>query len=439
MKDIGIKNIIIGIFAVAAIIAFLIFSGAIKLSEDTSVARGSVEIWGTVPSSVMLPQIDSLRNQDLRISYEEKDESTYESELINAFAAGSGPDLFLMPHENILRHKDKIFEVPYANFPKAQYESTYINQSKLFLTDTGILAVPMVVDPIIMYYNKSLINSSFILDVPQYWDEMIDFAPQITDASGSGDVAISAVAMGTFDNIENAKEIITALILQNDNPMVGINPINDTYQSVLALDEGLTNKTVQAIDFYTSFADFSSNTYSWNEALIDSKNKFIAGELAIYFGKASEVEEIRKKNPNLDFGIELFPQIRDTTIKRTHGSMIGIAMSKQTQNPIGAATVSALIAGPEVAGKIADAMLMAPAHKSLLRVKPDDTFGTLVYNSAIISDGWIDPERNQTESLLRTLVRNVNASALTTNEAVRRTHTALNDVLENSINQTLNN
>lgn len=434
MKNIGVKNIITGVFVVGALFGFLIFSGAIDLGTDTQEARGNVVVWGTIDAQVIQKYIDLTKNQNLTVNYAQKQPETYENELVNAFASGTGPDVFIMPHENILRHSDKVLEIPYSSFAKDVYESTYVDEADLFLTDTGVIAFPLTVDPLIMYFNKSLISSAFILDIPQYWGELTEFSQAITQYSGSGEVSISAAALGTFDNILNAKGIMSALIMQNGNNIVGTDSRDSTKFSLLNATGDSQLKVAQALDFYTSFAQFGNDNYSWNEALVDSRNKFIAGELALYFGRASEVEDISKKNPNLDFGAELLPQVEGNTTKITQGAMTGVAISKQSKNINGAIAVASTMAGSVIVDGLAAELRVAPARKDLLRNKPEDAFKTLVYNSAIISRGWIDADPDKTSSLFRTLVRNINTGALNTTGSIERVSADLDTLLDQTIN-----
>jgi len=434
MKNIGIKNIITGIFVIGAAFGLLIFSGVVKLGGDQQQAVGTVTVWGTIASETIEPYMEYVRTTDLTVNYVAKRPQTYENDLINAFASGTGPDLFLMSHEGLIRNRDKVFEIPFDSFSRESYEQLYIDESRLFLTSTGSTALPLTVDPLIMYYNKSLLSSSFILDIPSYWDEFIEFAPQITESTASGELVLSAVALGTFDNIPHAKSIIATLLMQNGNPIVGNDEFTNKKVSTLAGENGAYDASREALDFYTSFAEFGSNTYSWNEALVDARNKFIAGELAIYFGRASEVEDIRRKNPNLDFGVAILPQLRSSNIKITQGNMMGVGISKQTKNLTAAFSVASGMAGTYFVDGLANDLLVAPAHKDLLKNKPDDALRSLVYNSAIISRSWIDPAPEKTNDLFRTMIRNINSGAQNIDDAINRTDRSLKTILDQSIN-----
>lgn len=437
MKNIGLQNIIMGTFVFAAVVALLVFSGLIKVGQDTQEARGSVTVWGTIPFSTMQKYIEQSKTKNLNVNYQVQDLVTYESDLVNAIAAGNGPDLFIMPHEDILRNKDKIFEVPFGNLPRRDYTNRYIREAELFLTDTGVLALPVSVDPLVMYYNKSLMSSAFVLDVPEFWDEVIAFTPDLTVGDANGRISISGAALGTFENISSAKAILSSLLIQNGNDLVDIDPVSGKYRSTLALNQDNFNQTKQALEFYTSFADLNNANYSWNEALPRSLDMFIAGDLGLYFGRASELADIRRKNPNLDFDVALLPQLRGGTSKSTFGYMNGIAISKQSKNITGALQVASSLTGADTAGSLSSEISQVPARIDLLRNKPEEAYLTLFYNSAIISDGWIDPAPKLTNPLIQGLIRNVNTGGLSVSESISRTHTDLNTILEDTINTTV--
>ncbi len=438
MKNIGIQNIIMGIFIVAAVIAIAVFSGFVDIgNRNESQAKGKVVVWGTIPFSTMQKYIDQSRGKDLTVNYVVQDEATYEYNLINAMAAGNGPDLFIMPHESILRNKDKIFEVPYESFPRRDYTSRYVRSSEIFLTDTGVLALPVVVDPLVLYYNKSLLNSAFIINIPEFWDELTATIPSLTVVDGTGRISIAGISMGTFDNLDDAKSILTELMIQNENRIVDTDPSSGKYRSLLGLDNGSFEKTKQSLEYFTSFANLDKANYTWNEALPRSLDMFIAGDLAFYIGKASELENIRKKNPNLDFEVTFFPQVKGTTRTSTFGYLTAIAISKQSKNLAAALAVSSSLSGSAIAGPLSTELGQAPARFDLLADKPADAYLDLFYRSAQVTDAWIDPDPVKTDELFRNLIRNVNSGAMTTNDAIMRMHTDFNTILGETINTTM--
>jgi ABC-type glycerol-3-phosphate transport system substrate-binding protein len=252
-------------------------------------------------------------------------------------------------------------------------------------------------------------------------------------------VSLSGAALGTFDNIESAKALLTTLMLQNGNRIVGTDPSSGQFRSLMALDNQALQQTQQALGYYTSFANINAANYSWNEALPTAQDMFIAGDLGLYFGRASELPEIRRKNPNLDFDVTFLPQLRGTTRKATFGYMNGIAVSGQSSNVAGALAVAGALSGQEIAGALSAELGHVPARIDLLRNRPEDGFLNMFYNSAIIADGWVDPDPDLTDPLIKALIRNVNTGALSITDALARAHTELNIILEDTINTTITN
>lgn len=434
LKEIGIKKIITIIFIIGGIFAFLLFSNVIKTGNKKGTVSGNIVVWGTIPFDIMQPYIDQSNTKTINVSYKVQNKTSYESDLLNAFAAGRGPDLFIMPHEDILRNADKIFEIPYTSFPKNNYQSNYVNEANIFLTNTGVLAIPMSIDPMVMYYNKQLISSAFLIEPPKYWDELNVFSSKITLSDANGAISQSGVAMGTYDNIKNAKGILSTLLLQNGNRIIGTDPSTGKKISKLTFSDNSFNEAKQALDFYTSFSHFGNSNYSWNESLDSSLEKFITGDLALYFDKASEMENIRKKNPNLDFDVTLIPQINKTSIKTTYGAMTGIAIAKQTSNKAAAISVASSLSGKNISEKLTRDLSIAPVRRDLLKNKPDDARLTLFYNSAIIARAWFDPDPQSTNILFKNLVRSINTGSKNTDEALKRMNTELNNLLNRTIN-----
>ena len=439
LKEIGIKKIITVIFIIGGIFAFLIFSNVIKTGSDKGAVSGNIVVWGTIPFDIMQPYIDQSNTKTINVTYKVQNKATYESDILNAFAAGRGPDLFIMPHENILRNADKIFEIPYTSFSKNDYQSKYINEANIFLTNTGVLSIPMSVDPMVMYYNKQLISSAFLIEPPKYWDELSAFSSKISFVDAGGAISQSGVAMGTYDNIRNAKGILTTLLLQNGNRIVGTDLLTGKKRAELAFSDDSFEQAKQALEFYTSFSNFGNSNYSWNESLDSSLEKFITGELALYFGKASEMENIRKKNPNLDFDVTLMPQINETSIKTTYGAMTGVAISKQTSSKAAAISVASSLSGKNISEKLTRDLSIAPVRRDLLKNKPDDARLTLFYNSAIISNAWFDPEPQSTSILFKNLIRSINTDSKNPDAALKRINSELNNVLNRTINLVIEN
>src|SRR3989344_1061153 len=108
---------------------------------------GKVVMWGTADSAVTNGFLEQLATEDKSfqdVNYAQKNPATYEADLINAIASGSGPDLVMLPQESILRFSDKIQPIPYGSVSQRTFLDSYIDEVALYLGDGGSAALPLL-------------------------------------------------------------------------------------------------------------------------------------------------------------------------------------------------------------------------------------------------------------------------------------------------------
>ena len=327
-----------GIFVALVVVGVGVFSlfGGVGGNDST----GPVVIWGTIDQTAMDKIFTALSEKDKTLqdaTYVYKKPATYQGELINAIAAGAGPDLVLLSQSTIGTLQDKITIVPYSTVSQSTYLASFVDEGQLFLTPQGSLALPFVIDPLVMYWNRDTFTSVGESSAPQYWNDFIALAPKMTSLDAGGTVRRSAVAMGTWDNVTHAKAVLSALMMQTGDFVTGRSAAG-ALTVTLGAKQDTTNvaPAAEALRFYTDFANPSKTTYSWNRSLPASYNAFAAGDVAVYFGPASEYRSIAERNPNLRFAVAVMPQLMGTSAKITSGSIQGLAVSRGARNPAGA-------------------------------------------------------------------------------------------------------
>lgn len=437
LKDIGFKNIITVFFVVATVIGFLFFSGMIKTGKDAQKVKGKIVVWGTIPYNTIQPYIEKSRTKDIEVIYSVKDKNNYERDLVDALASGNGPDLFIMSHGKILRNADKAFIIPYSSFPREGFLSTYIGESHIFLTPSGILAIPFFVDPLVLYYNKQLIASSYLVSHPKTWKEFVEYSQKITDADEYGTIHIAGAAMGSYDNVTHAKDILSTLLLQNGNPIVGDDPMSGKKKSVLSLTKENMEAAKNTFLFYRSFQDRENSHYSWNASLENSRDRFASGDLGLLIDRASQVERTMKRNPNLSFGIAVVPQVEGAKTKKVFGELYGVAISKHTKNLKAAILIASRLTGKDIAKGFADNFHVAPVRVDLLKSIPEDEQKSIIYKSAIIADAWVDPDPEESDSVFRNVVRAINAKSVDIYQAIRKLNADIQSILDTTINKVI--
>lgn len=310
------------LFIIAGVVSFAMYKG----SGSSSTALPAITIWGTFPDDVFDSYVSDINNNSqtpVSITYTHFDPESFSTEFIAALARGRGPDAVLIPADMVLSHMDKFTLIPYTALPSRTFMDTYIQEAQIYTTSSGILAIPFTVDPLIMYWNRDMFNSAGIATYPRYWDEFNSINKKLTIKDSNGNIRRSAIALGDFTNVVNAREILGSLFMQMGNPVTAYDS-QGSLDTTIKLSASVSPKL--AIDFFTQFVDPTNANYSWNRGMTDSKTSFLAANLATYFGFASELLGIRAKNQNLNFDAAPLPQIRKGGIKSSYGRMYGLSL-----------------------------------------------------------------------------------------------------------------
>lgn len=405
-------------FILAALFGVLVFSGVIKIGTDNSPgALGTVVLWGTVKTQAVAPALDAfnLANQSFIVKYVEKSAETFDQDLLEALAEGRGPDMYLLTDDLVFRYKNKTLTIPYDNFPLASFKQSFAGAGEVFLTSKGILAFPMFIDPLMMYYNRSILDANGIAIPPANWNELVAMVSTLTKKNESNIIEQSAVALGQFSNITHAKDIIATLLMQIGNPIVAEQ--NGIFVSTLGGDTGKADLG-SVLKFYTDFADPLKSVYSWNRSFTNSSDAFSSERLAFYFGFGSELATLVDKNPNQNFLIAPVPQMKGATFKLTSARVSGIAISAFSKNITTAVTAAGLMSAGDFASTLANALGVAPARRDLLQNIPKDAYSPSLYASALYARSWLDPSPKDTDNIFRGMVEGVLSNNMSPQNAI---------------------
>ena len=181
-----------------------------------------------------------------------------------------------------------------------------------------------------MYWNKDLFSSAGISQPPQNWEDFSEDVKIFTEKNEAGNITQAGAALGELNNIKNGKDILSMLIIQAGNPIIKEDS-NGNFKA--ALDEkDISNKepAVSAIKFFNDFSNPNKTVYSWNKALPKADTMFAKGALAMYFGYASEMSEIKDKNPHLNFDLAEVPQIKGDKSKTSFAKIYALAIMKNS-------------------------------------------------------------------------------------------------------------
>ncbi|HEV7423576.1 MAG TPA: extracellular solute-binding protein, partial [Candidatus Paceibacterota bacterium] len=402
-----------------AVFGVLVFSGAIPIGKNNSAGNlGTVYLWGTIKGSLMTPLIQEFNtaNPTFIVKYVEKSADTFDQDLLEALATGVGPDMIFLPDNLAYHYANKIYPVPYQSYPLATFRNTFASAGEVFLTSKGILAFPILIDPLVMYYNRSTLDANGVVYPPAFWDDMTTLVPTITKKDNSNKIIRSAVALGQFSNVTHAKDILSTLFMQTGNPIVAEKEgvFNSTLRSISNQEHTLSS----VLQFYTDFADPNKDIYSWNKSFPNSTDAFSAENVTFYFGYASELGSLINKNPNENFLAAPVPQIKNANFKLTNAHVTGLAILSSSKNLTTAFTAAGLLTNPNFVSKLALATGVAPARRDLLAAKPADSYSPIFYASALFARSWLDPSPSDTDTLFKNMIEGVLSNNITVTGAI---------------------
>jgi len=407
-----------GIFLIAGLAFLATYKGKDSVERDLPM----ITMWGTVPSN----DFSSYKNELSlalglvdKINYLEKKEKNFIPDFIATLARGEAPDAVIVPLDILASQSDKFNTIPYEIFPERDYKNSFLQIGEQLMTNSGLIGIPFSVDPLIMYWNRDMFNKAGIPNPPKTWGEVQEFVPKLTQKNGST-ITKSAIALGEYRNITNAKEVLSTLIMQAGDPIV----FNSSVGPVVTLGStnanGYGNPSEEALKFFVDFANPNSNNYSWNRSLPSSQNMFVAGNLAMYIGFASEISSIRNKNPNLNFDITLIPQTKNAKKEVVYGKLLVLAyplMSTLTQSAF-AITNNLII--PDAQKIWSQKQYLPSVSRILIDEETTDPYMTLFNKQAIIADSWQDPDKVKTDEIFKNMIENYASGVVTAVGAVQK-------------------
>lgn len=431
MKNVSaFQIIIIAIFIFIAIVGVAIFAGFGGLDKA---GTPNAVIWGTVPAGTIneLVRNINLASTVIEVTYVEKNKDTFEDEFVNAVAEGSGPDAVLLTDDILYSQKNKLQPIPFNIITERNYLNTFVDASNIFISSKGILGVPLAIDPMVMYYNKNIFSAAGVASVPRYWDDLSTIGPSLIKRTDTSNITQAMLPFGEYENVNNAKEILATLLFQAGNPITVRNKTNDTVFSVLdSAGSTIASPAEAIIDFYTSFADPSKELYTWNRSLPKSRDAFLSGVLAIYFGYSSELGKLQDKNPNLNFDVASMPQDKDGKVA-TYGKITAFSIVKNTKNFGGALSVITKLTSKDSIKVWQSLTNMPSVRRDLISEATSDPYMDIFNKSAVQSLSWYDPHSTKSDKVFKDMIESITSGRKKMTDAVSDARIQLDKILKN--------
>lgn len=293
-----------------------------------------------VDSETFRPLIDAYQkgHSNVRITYVEKDSVSYEQDLIDALAAGQGPDIFSINNAQLPEYINKITPAQESFWHFVDYRSAFLDTVVSdFTKDNRVYGTATSVDSLALYYNKSFLASAGVYTPPKTWAQLATAVQKLTRQNGVGYFSTSGVALGLSSQapsgkINRGEDILYLFMLQKGAVPWRSDGSQPTFGESVQKNGELVNPAVDALTFYTSFANPESQNYTWNSRSDYSIDSFVNGRAAMMINYSYARDTIRQKNATLDFGIAPVPQPNLTDPEVNFSNYYGEVVSKQSKN-----------------------------------------------------------------------------------------------------------
>lgn len=439
------------------LLIFVLTAGFGCKTTDTATKKASEPIvltfWQTFDDSDAFSEIISKYqaiHPNITIEYKKFRYEEYENELLNAWAEDRGPDIFAIQNTWLKKYQTKLSPMPDEITMSYMVETGTIKKevvpqlkttksltirdlknnfadvvsSDVILEDGKIYGLPLSIDTLVMFYNRDLLNSAGITSAPSYWNkEFQQTIKKLTKQDPKKGLVQSGIALGTSKNINRASDILSVLMMQNGAIMTSGEQV--TFHSVPTSMSNNYNPGLEALRFYTDFANPNKEVYCWNDEQPNALEAFTSGSLAMFFGYSFNIEQIRAQAPKLNFGIARLPQIEGNSLEINFANYWVDTVSKKSKYPNESWDFIQFLTKEENA-KIYLAKTKKPtALKSLINTQKDDEDLGVFAEQILSAKSWyhgksiIDAERAISEMITLALNNNDNLLDVLVDGAVK--------------------
>ena len=426
--------ITLAIFIVCIIAGTIMFANYKGSSSATKLP--AITIWGTFPKPAFDQYVSTINNtlaDTITVNYVQENPNTFSQDFISALARGTGPDVILIPADMILPHEDKVALIPYTVLPQRTFLDTYIDEAQIYVSPNGILGIPFTVDPLMMYWNKDMFNTAGVAIPPKHWGDFTSLNTKLTVKDQNGNIRKSAVAMGDFNNVTNARELLGSLLLQIGNPVTRQDITKGTVSTTIINSYQVS--PVSALQFFTQFVDPTNVNYSWNRSMPDSRTAFLSGTLATYFGFSSELNTLRTKNPNLNFDVANLPQTDSGSIAASYGKILAFSLIRSSPNTNAAFQIISTLTNPTNMAQLAQTTYSPSVRRDVIGQGSNDPYLSIFNQSALISRTWLDIDPYISNQIFGSMIQSITSGQKLIYQAIQDAGDQYDLILKNALQQ----
>ncbi len=290
-------------FLTVVVVVFLVIRFVVPLFGSKSNEKVTVSYWGLwEDASVMQSLITEFQkaNPNITVVYSKEDPKQYRERLVTRIKNSTGPDIFRYHNTWVPQLSTILLPLPTSVISGSDFKQQYYSAAQKDLIKNGaVYGIPLGIDTLALFLNKEALQAAGVT-APTTWEDFASSAKALAVKDETGKIKTAGAALGAFDNITHAPDIISLLLLQNGADLQSLNTT--------------VSNASDALQFYVSFTKDEGKV--WDETLDPSILAFAKGNLAMYFGYSWDIFTIKALNKDLVFEIVPVPHLpnRDITV-----------------------------------------------------------------------------------------------------------------------------
>lgn len=421
------KTKIILFSALGLVLLIVIVVILINPFKEKAAAPVTLEFWSVFDDSIVYqPLLAKYRElyPNVTINYHKKNVSSYEKELVDALAAGRGPDIFSIHNSWLPKHKEKMAAAPETLIAPSRFNEVFVDVAgQDFIYENKIYALPLSVDSLALFYNKDLFNSAGLTSAPKTWTEFNSAVEKLTKRDVKNNIIQAGAALGTAKNINRSTDILTALMLQSGATMVNKDKTEAAFNQSLSSSGENFNPGRQALTFYTNFANPTLKVYTWNGLQHYSIDAFVEGQTAMMLNYAYQLPTVRARASHLNFGVAALPQISATSKKITFANYWAQAVNQGSVNQAAAWQFLAWLSSQENSREYLSATEKPAARRDLVEEQKTETDLGVFAQQSLYAKSWWEIDNLAIEGIFANMIESVVGGSATVADALSRAST----------------
>lgn len=400
---------------IIVLIVFLATRGERKEIPQTT----TLTIWDSFDKEENFSKIFNqyqAENKNVEIKFVKKDPGTLEEDSINAIAAGTGPDVWVIPNNWLPKHHDKLasleekkLDLKHKKTNAKIYEQNFLNVAYQDNVINGqVYGIPLFIDSLALFYQSELFNNKLqeyvrthrgdtsqardlLIKPPTFWEDL----EKLIEIYGEG-----TIALGSAQNIDRSADILTALMLQYGAKMTSEDNTSALFHTSAIAFGQTPNPGAKAIEFYTSFVQKNNPHYTWPN-LENSYQAFIDKKVAMMIDWSRKAKDI-KKDSGKTGEVTSLPQFKDSQNPQNIASYQTLTVPKTGQNISAAWDLILYLANSQIVTEYLINTGLASARKD--KVEASTNYLDIQNKYAI---SWYNPEPAKVEEIFNLAIDQV--------------------------------